>query len=90
MTKITYIDCGIIIDGHAGNSVVCNGISAISQMVANFVQEFEWGNVLISDGHLEIKDVKEEFCGNALFQAMAIAFEDIAQQYPNCVEIIRE
>ena len=42
MTKIKYMEDGIIIDGHAGNPVVCNGISAISQMVANFAEERGW------------------------------------------------
>lgn len=90
MTTITYIEQGLVIDGHAEDPVACHGISAISQMVANFVQEREWGKVYISDGHLEITEVKYEFCGNALFLAMAIAFDDIARQYPDCVKIVRE
>lgn len=89
MTTITYAEHGLTIDGHAENPVVCHGISAISQMVANFVQEREWGKISISDGHLEITDVKDEFCGNELFQAMAIALDDIAAQYPDCVKISR-
>lgn len=89
MTTITYTEHGLVIDGHAEKSVACHGVSAISQMVANFVQECEWGKIRISDGHLEITDVKDEFCGNALFQAMAIAFNDIAEQYPDCVKIAR-
>nr|DAF33064.1 MAG TPA: YsxB-like protein [Caudoviricetes sp.] len=89
MTTITYIDKGLIIDGHAENPVACHGISAIGQMVANFVEERDWGKVHIRDGHLEITDVKDEVCGDTLFQAMKIAFEDIAQQYSDCVKIAR-
>lgn len=88
MTTIIYVERGLIIDGHAENPVACHGISAISQMVANFVQERGWGKVSISDGHLEITDVKDEFCENALFQGMKNAFEDIAQQYSDCVKIV--
>ena len=33
MTTITYIDCGLVIDGHAEDPAACHGISAISQMV---------------------------------------------------------
>lgn len=90
MTTITYNERGLVIDGHAENPVVCHGISAISQMVAYFVQERDWGDVQIRDGHLEIMDVKEPYIGDHLFQAMVIAFEDIAQQYPDCVKIVRE
>lgn len=90
MTTITYIERGVIIDGHAENPVACHGISAISQMVANFAQERGWAYVAISDGHLEIQNVLDEHCGDALFQAMVIAFEDIAVQYPDCVKIAKE
>ena len=90
MTTITYTDHGLVIDGHAENPVACHGISAISQMVANFAEERGWADVTVSDGHLEIQNVSDEHWGDALFQAMAIAFEDIAVQYPDCVQILRE
>lgn len=90
MTTITYTDHGLVIDGHAENPVACHGISAISQMVANFAEECGWADVTVSDGHLEIQNVSDEHCGDALFQAMVIAFEDIAVQYPDCVKIARE
>lgn len=90
MTTITYTDHGLVIDGHAGNPVVCHGISAISQMVANFAGERGWADVIVSDGHLKLRDVSDEHCGDALFQAMAIAFEDIAVQYPDYVKIVKE
>ena len=90
MTTITYTDHGLVIDSHAENPVACHGISAISQMVANFAEERGWADVTVSDGHLEIQNVSDEHWGDALFQAMAIAFEDIAVQYPDCVQILRE
>lgn len=90
MTTITYEDKEIVIDGHAEDPVACHGISAISQMVSGFVQERGWGTVEISDGHLEIRNVEEQYCGDHLFQAMAIALEDIAGQYPDSVKIERK
>ena len=88
MTTITYIDRGLVIDGHAGDSVVCHGISAISQMVANYVTEKGWGDVRVQEGHLEIKNVIDIKCGNDLFRAMSSAFEDIAEEYPGNVKIV--
>lgn len=64
MTTITYTEQGVIIDGHAENPVACHGISAISQMVANFAEERGWAEVAISDGHLEIRKVSDEHCGD--------------------------
>ena len=89
MTTITYKENGVIFDGHAENPVVCHGISAVSQMVANFVEDRNWGEVIRKDGHLEIRDIKKECCSSELFQAMVIAIEDIANQYPNSIKIER-
>lgn len=89
MTTINYKENGLVIDGHAEDAVACHGISAISQMVANFVSDRAWGEVVVSSGHLEIRNVKEPYCSSALFQAMVIAFEDIALQYPDSVKIVR-
>lgn len=89
MTTITYMENGLIIDGHSENPVACHGISAISQMVSGFVEERGWADVVVSDGHLEITNVKEQYIGDHLFQAMVIALSDIAEQYPDCVKIVR-
>ena len=89
MTTITYKENGMIFDGHAEDPVACHGISAISQMVANFVEDRNWGDIIRQDGHLEIRNIKEEHCGSELFQAMVIAIEDIANQYPNSIKIIK-
>lgn len=89
MTTITYCTDGIVIDGHAEDPAACHGISAISQMVAGFVEDRGWAEVKASDGYLEIRNVKETYIGEPLFQAMAIALEDIANQYPGCVKIQR-
>lgn len=90
MTTITYTDKGVTIDGHAGNPVVCHGISAISQMVGNYVEDKGWGSVSRGDGHLEIQDTGQKHFGCDLFCAMVTAFEDIAREYPENVKIIYE
>lgn len=90
MTTITYIDRGLVIDGHAGDPVVCHGISAISQMVANYVTEKGWGDVRVQEGHLEIKNITDTGCGNDLLKAMCSAFKDIAEEYPENVKIAYE
>lgn len=90
MTTITYKENGIVIDGHAENPAACHGISAISQMVANFAEERNWAEVTVDDGHLEISNVKEQYIGHELFRAMFIALGDIAIQYSDCVRVVRE
>lgn len=89
MTIITYYPDGVIFDGHAEDPIACHGISAVSQMVANFVEDRNWGKVVRKNGHLEIRNIKEEYCSSELFQAMVIVIEDIANQYPNSVKIVR-
>lgn len=61
MTIITYDDCSIEFSGHARESVVCHGISAINQMGANYVELHEWGKVERADGYLKTYDVKERY-----------------------------
>ena len=64
MTTITYTEQGVIIDGHAENPVACHGISAISQMVANFAEKRGWVDIAVGDGHLEIQNMSDEHCIN--------------------------
>lgn len=87
MVTITHINMGIIIDGHAQDPVVCHGISAITQMVANYVADNGWGDVAQSEGHLEIKNVGREYFSNDLFRAMVKGLNDIAENYPGNVKI---
>lgn len=86
MTKITIGADYIKISGHAPEKVVCHGISAISQMVANYVEQWNWGNVERADGYLFIYDVQERYCGSPLFQAMASGLKDIEAEYPGNIE----
>ena len=88
MTTITFDTNSIEISGHAKEAVVCHGISAISQMVANYVENHEWGKVETGDGYLKISEVKEQYCGNPLFSAMVDAMKDIENEYPGNIEFI--
>lgn len=88
MTTIIYTGDGITVDGHADNPIVCHGISAISQMVANYVEDKGWGTVLRSDGHLEIIGVDKKYFENDLFAAMGSGFQDIEKSYPQSLKII--
>ena len=87
MTTVTFGEGFIEFSGHARESVVCHGISAISQMVANYVESHKWGEVEVGDGYLKIYDIKKEYCGNSLFIAMSQAIKDISEEYPWNIEI---
>ena len=88
MTTIILDANSIEISGHAKEAVVCHGISAISQMVANYVENHEWGKVETGDGYLKLSDVKEQYCWNPLFAAMVEAMKDIENEYPGNIEFI--
>jgi len=87
LTVITLEEGSIEVKGHAQKAVVCHGISAISNMVANYVLDNEWGKVENGDGYLKIFDIKEQYWGNHLFIAMMIALKDIQAEYPDNLEI---
>lgn len=86
MTKITIGDNFVKISGHARKAVVCHGISAISQMVANYVESCGWGEVERNEGYLLIHNVQERYCGSPLFQAMISGLKDIEAEYPGNIE----
>lgn len=83
MTTIKIGYNNIEISGHAKDSIVCHAVSAISGMVANYVESQRWGCVVSDDnGYLKIYDVREEYIGNPLFAAMTKALKDICEEYP--------
>lgn len=87
MTVITVSESSIEIKGHATQKIVCHGVSAICNMVANHVEDNKWGKVIREDGYLKIFDVKEQHLSNDLFIAMVIALKDIQEEYPDNLEI---
>lgn len=90
MTTVTIGSGYIEISGHAEEPVVCHGVSAISQMVANHVKDCEWGKVEIREGYMRIYDIHERYRGNVLFQAFTRALKDISKEYPGNIVIKRE
>ncbi len=87
MTQVIIGEDYIEISGHAKEPVVCHGISAISQMVANYAEDNGWGYVDGNDGYLKIYDLNPSHMENDLFMAMINALEDIAIEYPGNIII---
>lgn len=87
MTVVTIGKNSIEIEGHSSKQIVCHGISAIVNMVANYVIDNKWGKVATKDGYLKIYDVKERYIGNPLFVAMVNGLKDIQAEYPGNLEI---
>ena len=86
MTQITIGDNFVEVSGHAPKAVVCHGVSAISQMVANYVECNDWGKIRRDDGYLCIYDIQEIYCSSPLFKAMIAGLKDIAAEYPKTIE----
>lgn len=90
MTKILIGENFCEISGHAPDSVVCHGISAIAQMVGNYLEAGGLGTVTVGDGYMRITQNarcrKTEGIG-ILLSAAYRAFVDIAEEYPGNVEI---
>lgn len=89
MTIVTIGENSIEISGHATKAIVCHGISAIGNMVANYVQDNGWGKVTERDGYLNIYDVDKACFDGALFEAMICALKDIEREYPENLTVIR-
>ena len=89
MTIITYTGDGMIMEGHTIDPIVCHGISAVSQMVANYVTDNHWGSVVIGEGKLEIHGVEQHF-GCDLFMATARFFKDVEREHPEDIKIVYE
>lgn len=90
MTKILIGEDFCEISGHSPDPVVCHGISAISQMVGNYLERGGLGTVETGSGYMKITQSarcrKTEGIG-ILLGAAYRAFVDIAEEYPGNVEI---
>ena len=84
---VTVGEDNIEISGHAKDTIVCHGISAITHMVANYVVMNDLGNVNVDDGYMTIANINEQQRGNDLFQAMMFAIKEIARDYPENIVI---
>lgn len=88
MTIVTIGHRSIEISGHARKAIVCHAISAISNMVGNFVHTNGWAYVIANDdGYMKIYGINEKYVSEPLFAAMIEALEDIQKEYPGNLEI---
>lgn len=90
MTKILIGEDFCEISGHAPNPVVCHGISAISQMVGNYLERDGLGTMEMCSGYLKI--TQNSRCRQTegigiLLGAAYRAFQDIAGEYPGNIEL---
>lgn len=86
MTKIVVTDDTIRITGHAKNSTVCNAISAISEMLAMYIEShYDDARVFGTSGFLKICGIPKELRGSPLIVAAVEEFRRIAYDYPNDV-----
>ena len=88
MTVVTFEQNSIEFVGHAKESVVCHGISAVGNMVANYLEDKQQGKVVRDNGYMLIYDIKyAALVDNPLIEALKTALEDIQTEYPNNLEI---
>lgn len=89
MTTVTIAKDYIEISGHAPEQVVCHGISAISQMTANYLEKYSTATVEKSDGFMKIYDIIQDEYSLFVLEAFQDALKDIADEYPENI-IFRE
>lgn len=81
MTTVTINTDFIEISGHAPERVVCHGISATSQMVANYLEKYAMAEVIKSNGYLKISGISDKHF-YTLIVAFLEALHDIDNEYP--------
>lgn len=90
MTRILIGEDFCEISGHAPDPVVCHGVSAIAQMVGNYLEADGLGTVETGSGYMKITQNRRcrqtEGIG-ILLGAAYRAFLDIAGDYPGNIEI---
>lgn len=77
-------------DGHAGNSEVCAGVSALTQMLAGCMMNHDHVKVKtfdIKDGHVELDFVTQNTKLLEDVKAMTIGLLQIAQSYPQHIKV---
>lgn len=82
MTTVTIGSGYIEVSGHAEEPVVCHGVSAISQMVANYAEDHKFGRVERGDGYLIIYDTGLGHYARPLVESFISAIVDISEEYP--------
>ena len=88
MTKVTIGEDYIEISGHSPKKIVCHGLSAISQMTANYLEKCKLADVaMCDDAYLKIFNVEQNETSIFLLEAFVDAIKDIENSYPGNIEI---
>lgn len=82
MTTVTVNSDFIEISGHATEKLVCHGISAVSQMTANYLEKYGSATVERTDGYMKIYDIIQDDYSLYVLEAFQDALKDIANEYP--------
>ena len=90
MTKVTIGEDFVEISGHAPQAVVCHGISAISQMTANYLEKYESATIKRGDGYMRICNIIPDNYSLFVLEAFQDALEDIANEYPGNIILKKE
>lgn len=86
MTKITISETSIELSGHASEKVACHGISAISQMVANYLEKYKTADVQRDEGYLKIYNIVQNDGAIFVLEAFVDGLRDIDKEYPGNIE----
>ena len=88
VTVVFFKQNSIEFVGHAKQSEVCHGISAVGNMVANYLEDHQQCKVVRKDGHMLIYDINDtDLMDNPLIEALKTALKDIQTEYPDNLEI---
>lgn len=94
MTAVVYDEERVCmtVEGHAdtapyGEDLICAQITALTQMLALYIEtESAGGEAAVTSGYASLRGTQTE---RILFDAVALAFECIAEQYPASVTFCR-
>lgn len=87
MTVVTITEKSIEIFGHAPEKVVCHGISAISQMTANYLEKCKVADITKNEGYLKIDNIVQNDYSIFLIEAYIDGLKDIQEEYPGNIII---
>lgn len=87
MTRISIGENFIEMSGHASEKIVCHGISAVSQMTANYLEKCKSADIHRDEGYLKIDNIIQNDSSIFLLEAFVDALKDIQTEYSGNIEI---
>lgn len=90
MTIVTITPDFIELSGHATEKLVCHGISAISQMTANYLEKYGSATIKRGGGYMKICDIIQDDYSLFVLEAFQDALKDIADEYPGNINFKNE